>query len=619
MRAVLTALALVLAAPQALAEAEVRAVTLSTAGLALVEADAPLGDAPLRLRLRRADIDDFLKSFWLEDPLAVPARLSLTGDGGFEDSFALLPLAPTDVTDTARLLGAMVGAPLAVEQGRRSATGLNMGVATRDCEGGPCPVLAVQGEDGTVHQFALGDGLQFRFLDAGDRNLVARSLEAYRRHGTPGVIEVMIGTDAPEARLGRLAWLQAAPLWRTAYRAVDSADGVRLVGWAIVENATGMDWNGVELTLATGAVRAIEAQLYARRTVRREQADGVVEPMLAASELLLRRTAEAPAPAPVAVDTETDDGDSFSRFTLSDPVHLGAGEMLSLPFLSETLSEARLLLYRGQQRARHPMLALEIENPLPLRLPAGVLTLYEEGRGHAGDAMIPELAPQGRAVVEFARDMAVSVREESRHVERVREMRLVSGILTVSEDLERRVIYHVEGAPDRARGLTIEHPRRSGWELLHPAAARETLDAWRFQLDLAAGELASFEVVERQPRERRVALLDLDTAALAQWVRLAPDAASRELLTTLQGIRRQEADAVNRIQRLREREGALVAEQARLLEVIVALGAEAASNAGRRARVDAIDGEIATVREERTALEDMREQLSRQVTELLGG
>ena len=291
-----------------------------------------------------------------------------------------------------------------------------------------------------------------------------------------------------------LVYLQDAPLWRTAWRAVDTEDGIRLIGWAVVENTTGIDWDDIQLTLATGSVRAIEARLYARTYAHREQAGDIPPP--AARWSPPRRNSGAPSPrwrkqagrprwptwpkARCPVSVSADDGDSFSRFTLDTPVTLAAGQMMSVPFLSEDLPDARLVLYRGGQGDRHPVIALSLENPLPLRLPAGVLTLYEDGRGHAGDAMIPELAPGATEIVDFARDTAVEVREETTSTEAVREMRIAGGMLHVSEDLERRVTYRIEGAADDAREVTIDHPRRAGWRVSSATGPEERPDAWRW-------------------------------------------------------------------------------------------------------------------------------------------
>ena len=394
-----------------------RAVTLSTAGLAMIEADVILGTGPVELNIPRRDIDDFLKSLWVIDPAQAPVHVRFDGPGAFDDSFARLPLAPDDVTDRARLLAALPGAPIVVERHAGSWQGLNMGVNEHPCPDseGRCQMLSLQDADGNLRQFLLDEALSVRLADSADRAAVDAALAAWRTASGNGSVAVHLTSLEEDERPGALTWLQEAPLWRTAWRAVDSDEGVRLIGWTVVENTTGIDWHDIRLTLATGSVRAIRARLYERVSVPREPAESpAIEPAMEAM-LGVRREAAPMAAIPMAdaaaaVETIADDGESFTRFTLAAPVTLAAGQMITLPFLDEELPDARITLHRGSSGERHPEIALRIENPLPLRLPAGVLTLYEDGRGHAGDAMIPELAPGASETIRFARDTAMEFR-----------------------------------------------------------------------------------------------------------------------------------------------------------------------------------------------------------------
>jgi len=609
------------------AETSVRAVTLSTAGLAMIEATGTLGTEPLRLSVARADIDDFLKSLWLLDPAGAVAHLTMTGPGSFEDAFAHLPLGPHDVTDPARLLTAMIGAPIVVERRGERWEGINMGVTERPCENGPCQVLNLQGTDGSLRAFEMSDALSFSFSESADRDIVAAALGAWRARANDRRVEMSIGSHDEAAREVGLVWLQNAPLWRTAWRAVDTPEGIRLIGWAVVENATGMDWQDVRLTLATGATRNITARLYERRYASREEAF-LAEPVPVMAPFA-RTLGMAAAPAPmmemamsdsaVAAPIEADDGESFSRFTLSMPVTLAAGQMISLPFLSETLPDARLTLHRGGRGERSPVIALELENPLPLRLPAGVLTLYEEGRGHAGDAMIPELAPGATEIVDFARDTAMEIREDAATTETLREMRLSRGVLHVTEDLQRRTTYRIQGAPQAERVLTLDHPRRTEWTVSAPAGAEETLDAWRWRITVPEGETVTHEVSERQPRLRRVGLMDIDLPTLAFWEQRAPDPALRATLGELAALRGRITEAETRQRRAAEQISGLEREQQRLVGLIVQLGDDSTANRERRARVDAIDAEIAALEGARRAAGEEIDRLRAQIHTLLEG
>ncbi len=622
---------LVLALPLS-AETAIRAVTLSTAGLAMVEAQGQFGGEPIRLSVARDDIDDFLKSLWVLDPAGAVPFVTMTGPGSFEDAFAHFPFGPQDVIDPARLMSSMVGAPLVVERRGETWQGLNMGVMQRPGEHGSINVLNLQGDDGVMHSFEMDDALGVRFADAADQATLTAALRAWRGSSNPRRVELALDSDDSTPRDVGLVYLQNAPLWRTAWRAVDTPEGIRLIGWAVVENTTGIDWQDVRLTLATGSVRAISARLYERRYAQREDAEMILaEPVAVPMAMPMARGALAEmavgAAAPQAsmadsagsMQITADDGDSFSRFTLETPVTLPAGQMMSVPFLSELLPDARLTLFRGGQASIHPVIALSLENPLPLRLPAGVLTLYEDGRGHAGDATIPELAPGATEIVDFARDTAVEVREESTNTETVREMRLANGLLYVTEDLERRITYRIEGAPQAEREITIDHPRRADWTVSSTTGAEERPEAWRWVVTVGAGERASLTVTERQPRIRRVGLMDIDLGTLAFWQGRALDPQVRATLEQLAGLRRQITEAENEQRRTAGEVQNLEREQARLVNLIVQLGDDSQANRERRARVDTIDREIAAMQDNAAAAARRVTDLRAQITTLIGG
>ncbi len=610
MRPILPALLATLALPAA-AETQIRAVTLSTAGLALIEAEGVLDADGLDLTIRRADIDDFLKSLRLSDPAGGMPMLPLPGPGAVDDLFAGLPFAPGDLGDLRALLDAMTGAPVTAERRGTTLQGAVMGTRAVPCtvEGqSGCLALALRDADGRLRQIALDDATEIAFDDAADRDALGRGLEALRQDSRAQSLDLRLSSTEDAPRDITLGWLQPAPVWKTAWRAEDGADGLALTGWAVIENTTRQDWDQVSLTLATGAVQSLQAQLYDRVQPPR----ALAAPEAAAPMARSMMFEEAMDVAPVQMD----DGESFSRFTLAAPVTLAAGEMLSLPFLRETLEEARLTLHRGGSGAVHPEIAIEIENPLPLRLPAGIATLYEAGRGHAGDAMIPELAPGARERVTFARDTAMRIDEDLVETQSLRAARLVDGVLVVEDRIERRSTYHIDGAPEADRVLTLLHPRASGWEVTTGGGTPE-FDATRFDIAVPAGETVSQEVVESRLTARRITLTELDADALGDWSDRVPDPALSELLAEMQALRAQERETRRGIERLRAQEAELIADQERLVGLIVQLGDDSPATRDRRARVDAIEDEISDTRTARAAAEARRDALASDLRTLI--
>ena len=598
---------------------EIRAVTLSRAGVAMIEAQGALGTGPMKLSIRREDIDDFLKSLRLSDPSGAVPMLSMTGPGGVDDVFASLPFGPEALGNLRGLIDAMIGAPVMAERRGISVSGELMGTRELPCTEATqrgCLAVAVLGESGAIRQIPLDDATELHFSDASDRDAIAQGLAALRGAGREKMLDVTLSSTENDRREITLGWLQPAPVWKTAWRAEDGAQGLVLTGWAVVENTTGQDWDEVELTLATGAVQALQAQLYERLEAARKLAQPMMEAALMASAPMSRGMAFESAMdiAPVSMD----DGDSFSRYTLTTPVTLGAGDLISLPFLRETLQDARLTLYRGGTGSVHPSLAIAFENPLPLRLPAGIVTLYEDGRGHAGDATLPELAPGARAEIEFAQDTAIQVNETLTETQNLQTARMVDGVLLAEERLERRTSYRIEGAPDAERVLTIAHPLRQGWEI-QSTGGDSGFEDTRFRVDLPAGEIVTQDVVEQRVTSTRIALLDLDQQALGFWSARVPDAELRAMLDQFRTLRAQQADLRREAERQRQIEAQLIADQERLAGLIVQLGDDSPATRERRARVDAIDAEINEARRARDQAEARQTEIEQELRELLRG
>ena len=601
----------------ALAEPQIRAVTLSTAGLAMIEAEGMLDAEGMQLQIRRADIDDFLKSLRLADPGGGVPMLSMTGPGGVADVFAGLPFAPEALSDLQALLAAMIGAPVEAERRGTALSGAVMGTRPVPCmtEGqSGCVALALRDEAGRIRQIALDEATELHFTDEADRAAMARGLDALRAGSRALTLDVTLTSTETAPRDVTLGWLQPAPLWKTAWRAEDGADGLVLTGWAVVENTTGQDWEDVDLTLATGAVQALQAQLYERLEPMRARAAAVFEPALAADAP--RLGAQIFEAEMDIAEVTMDEGESFSRFTLATPVTLQTGDMISLPFLRETLEEARLTLYRGGTGAAHPMIALEIKNPLPLRLPAGIMTLYEAGRGHAGDAMIPELAPGAREMVEFARDTAMRIAEQASEAQRLQSARIVDGVLVAEDRIERRSIYRIEGAPEADRVLTLLHPLRPGWEM-QTEGGEVSFDATRLTIPVPAGEQVNHDVLETRTTATRIALLDLEAEALAAWSTRLPDPELVALLREMQSLREEERELQRMLAQLTAAEAELIADQERLVGLIVQLGDDSPATRERRARVDAIEAEITAGRAERATTQTRLDAIARDLRALI--
>lgn len=599
-RPALSLVALVAALPAAAQEAPareapVRGVVLFEAGLAeLTRETGAAREVVLSVPLR--DVNDVLKSLLIRGEGVTGASLSLDGQTPVEDAFASLPFPPAAATDLIALLRSVPGIRVRVSEpgfpeGR---VGTVMGV-TQDCseQRGCETALTVLGEDGALRRHVFDGDLEVAILDPVILEALGRGLSTLREAAGGTVREVTVRIEGGEVRGGALTYVVAAPAWKTAYRALTGEGGeVDLQAWAVIENATGEDWEAVALTLSSGSPRTLIADLHGRDWRYRPQVTAgaedlavpvVAEPaaqerMAAAVGAMADEAAEfaAPAPAPVAAAAETGEGVLDSRFTFDDPVDLDAGEMLSLPFLTDALDATHRSLWRGQlyTRTGNPEMVLEVANDLPVRLPAGIMTVSDEAGGYVGDADFPLVGPGETEAVAFGIDRRLRVEETVSETTRRLSVRAAEGVLRIAQEQVRDVGYLVTSPSGEERALAVDHPLSQGWrsEVVEgpEGAARQDDDGRRWlRVELpVGGEGAVLRVRDRYPFEEVVEIGTLDEAAILVWVGQASDEATRAYLEEAARLMREADRAEDALARAEAALGRLAGEQERVRRLL---------------------------------------------------
>jgi hypothetical protein len=579
--------AMLAAAPAPAAEGlKLKRVMLSAGGVGYFEYEARVaGAADLTLEVRRDRIDDLLKSIVVYDDQGGIGSISLPGREPLQDAFRELPFGPEALESPVALLNAVRGAEVRLA-GNPELAGRLVAVTEDQEPAGP-------GAETTVprHRISLltADGLRQAILeDAGALQLadprlraqVEAALAAMAQHSERDRRRLTIHTTAGPAGTGsvaggertvRVAYVVAAPLWKTAYRLTleaARADRGLLQGWAVLENQSGEDWSGVELTLASGNPVTFRQALYDTYYVDRPQVPvevlGRVLPRLdqgatpiggeklavAAPPGEARRSGTrglaiselAPPPAPMAMArpmeappprladvaaAEASEAATQVVFRHPEPVSVTSGHSLLLPIVSRAVPAERLALYQPATQPRHPLAAVRLSNDSGSSLPPGILTLYErsaEGAvSYVGDARLAAFPVGEERLLAFAVDQKVTIDRSDEQSETLTSGRITDGLLSLSVADRLSTRYTLTGASREARTVLIEHPRRAGWELVEPAAAGQTADAFRLRQELAPGQTASLTVVQRRPRLDQYEL----TALSAEQIRFY--AAAREL------------------------------------------------------------------------------------------
>jgi hypothetical protein len=559
---------LLLALPAAAAELPVRAVVLSSAGLAQVERAGVLApDAAVTLRAPTEDVDDILKSLLVRDaaPGARVEGVRLPAQDLAEEAFRGLPLRPADFETRAGLLRALRGQ--AVEAG--GATG-RLAEAEEGGEGGTLRVTLVTAEG--LRLLALREGESVRLRDAALAARVARAAEALAAARAEGTREIEIrlsGATAP--REVSLTTVTAAPLWKPSWRLiVPTGEGeARLQGWAVVENRSGADWDGVRLSLVSGDPAAFRQPLYAPVLVQRPEL-----PVRVAERVAVRpdtgarpppppvpppgpAAMRAPAPAALGAGRATVDQEVAAlsaapvaavppaaaaasaggrvAFTLPAPATLRGGETANLPFLDAALPAERVWWVQDPLGARHPLLALRLRNTTGHVLPDGLATVYGAAGGgadagaHLGDAEIRAVAPGEARLLAFARDRDVLLSANQAGGERPVRVGFRRGYVLVGTLRREETALAVDPRGTRGR-LVVDLPRRPGFEPRFAVAAEGDFGL-RHEAVLDGGAPTTLRFAWEREGRTEIPLWDpgLGDPLLLRWREVDPEREARRL------------------------------------------------------------------------------------------
>lgn len=626
----LTATLLLASPAQATDGLPLKRVLLSTGGVGYFEHEATVyDDAELALEVRRDQVDDVLKSIVVYDDRGGVGTIGLPGEEPLRELFRELPFGPEALESPTALLSALKGAEVRTAGAREIAGRLlsvteetvvlpdGTGIATRH----RVSLMTPAG----LQQVLLEDAESLRLVDPALRAQVDSALAASVRHTARDRRRLTIRTTGRGERTIRVAYVVAAPLWKASYRLTLPAGEARaseakagdLQGWAVLENMSGADWNGVELTVVSGNPVTFRQALYTAYYVNRPEVpvevlgrvlprpdEGAVTVPMAASRSAEMTVGAAPPPAPSAAPmgkmaqmaqppqraaqpaaAEATEATTQVIFRYPQPVSAPNGSSLLLPIVARAVPAERLDLYQPGTQPRHPLAAVRLDNDAGTGLPPGVLTLYERDGGavsYVGDAQLPALPAGEQRLLSFAVDQKVKVDREERPSQTLSRAAIADGLLHLTVTERQTTTYTLAGAAREARTVLVEHPRRPGWSIVEPAGVREaTPTAYRLPVEIPAGGTVALTVAAERPRQEQLSLTDLSSDRISAYAAAAElPAAVREALGKVFVQRTLVAERERRVGFIERERDETIKDQARLRENLQAVPQN--SDLGRR-------------------------------------
>ncbi len=611
------------------------------------------GDRLIELSFKAGEMNDVLKSLTaLDYGGGTFAALSYDSEEPLERRLAELNMDIPDKGAVSAFLDGLKGARVALPRGGRTLEGSVVGIeeVRRERDGALLtePHLAVLAEGGRLLRVPLLEVDELRFLDEsvqGDLATLLDILFSGLRKDRKRLSIQALGRG--ERRLS-ISYVVEAPVWKTSYRIVLPADAGQkplLQGWALVDNTTEDDWNGVQLSLVAGLPISFVHDLYTPRYRRRpvvevQEEEAVAPPVIEAGELMdmedeafaeapmaqkaaparaaKRMRAAAPAGPPaemaaaardsVEVHTRTQEVGDLFAYEISQPVDIARSRSALVPILQAEAALERVVLYNPDIRDHNPMTAFRFTNDTGLTLEGGPVTVFE-GEGYVGEAMLDTMRRDEERITPYSVELGVTVGHEQTH-----ERQAVTRVTKTGNYIQqhyRQLLhtdYRFQSRLQRELTAYLDHRFSHQGREDTPEPVEITDSFWRFRLALPPGRATAFRVTEvaedyeaisipgiaRRTIHRlaRQALISAET--MQELERIAAQAETIAAIEKdIQRAEREQAKIENGQTRLRDNLQALrtSTEEAQLRQKYVA------KLAAEEERIEALQAEVESLRE----------------------
>lgn len=554
-------------------------VVLFNSGVGYFQREGDLeGDLRVDLSIPVQDVNDLLKSLVVQDlGGGQVSAVSLDSQAPVEKtlrSFAIdLSSNPSlgHILDQARGEKVEVVLQSSATSQPGTVTGAIVGVEKQKQPAGKDGVVEVEQlnlwcAEG-LRQVKLADLQRIRFLNPILESEFRKALEVVTLGHDTQKKAVSFNFNGQGKRSVRIGYVVENPIWKTSYRLVlDKGDKPYLQGWAVVENTTDEDWNGVRMALVSGRPISFKMDLYQPLYVPRP----TVEPELFASlrpptytgaidrlsedrkSLGAELEAESKLKDRALRELSDQDANKFAptfgkptfgmngrmlgrgesqlnlahgvvsaanaaqlgdyyQYEIDHPVSLARQKSSLLPILNQPVESKRVSIYNERVHARYPLLGIKLRNTASVPLTQGPITVFD-GSTYAGDGRIQDLQPREERLLSYAIDLGTEVQAVP-HPDngQLVSVKLVKGVVFTTTRVKESKTYTLVNRSEQDRLVLLEHPNRAEFKITSADKPVETAsDVYRFQLNVPRGKTVKQEIAEERTIQQSVSLTNFD-------------------------------------------------------------------------------------------------------------
>ena len=650
----------------------VSTVMLFSSGVGYFEhAGTVRGDGSTELRFRTNQINDILKSLVVQDQNG--GRVSTITYPSQDPLAKTLRSFQVDITanpSLADLLNQLRGAQVTIQFQAERLSGTILGVEMRSKTAGQGESILVAVLNvltgATIRAIELQSVSSLTLDDAQLQAELTQALTSLTQARDQDKKPVTINFTGAGDRRVRFGYVVETPIWKTSYRLLMDDKGDKLQGWAIVENQTDSDWNGVALSLVSGRpisfIMDLYQPLYATRpTVVPELFAGLRpqvydegiaqarEREVMAARMESRGLSAKQASVGAAIMT-----DSLRRrvMNLSEVVVTGLSDMdmaasvqsiasaakmgalfkytignvtlprqksAMLPIITDTVALERISIYNASVLEKYPLTGVRLKNTTGKHLLQGPVTVLD-GNNYAGDARIDDVPPGQERLLSYGIDLDMLV-DNTKNTQNsaIVTARINKGLLIIDRRHATSREYLADNKGDKDRTLVVEHPVREGWKLVDTRKPIEATQAvYRFQGNASAGKVTVLTVKEEIVRAESMAILPADLGQLVIYSRTGEIPASvRDALAKAIQLRRAILDTERQLGERTQRINEITAEQSRIRENMKTVAQNAQYYQRLLAKLNEQESALEKLQEERDGLMKKRDAERRALEEYL--
>ncbi len=439
-----------------------------------------------------------------------------------------------------------------------------------------------------MRSLKLAEVQRVRFLNAIMESEFRKALETLAQGHDSQKKAVSMHFAGQGKRNVKVGYVVENPVWKTSYRLVlptltakkDEQKAEKddkktkekkpyLQGWAVVENQTDEDWNGVRMALISGRPISFQMNLYDALFIKRP----VVEPELFASlrpvtysggiafspdgqkvanggastggsplwdnataGKVTKKLSDEKAhgnraffadgirkdleqnldlgKSVASAATASKLGDYF-QYAIDHEVNLPRQKSALLPIVTKEVEGERVSIYNERTHAKFPLLGLVFKNTTGMHLTQGPITVYE-GSTYAGDARILDLQKDERRLLSYAIDLGTEVQAVPHSDNgRITSVKVVKGIVYTTTKVKDSKTYTIANRNDTDRVVMVEHANRTDFRLTSKDKPWETAaDVHRFKVTAPAGKTTEYTVSEEKDFGSNVVLTNSDDQSI---------------------------------------------------------------------------------------------------------